>query len=320
MLCLLAAVVLPTGCSAYLAVRVHSLKAEVAVQAARGEELEQELAAMGEAYSNGEAGESGPQSDGAEEQSAAQQADTEPLTEADSIRTWERESEGTEVSGPVSDGILKVYLTFDDGPSIYTDEILDILAEYGVKATFFVVGEGKKSYEEAYRRILEEGHTLGMHSYSHVYQEIYSSKEAFIRDVNELQDYLHEVTGVYPDFYRFPGGSSNQVSTVDMRELKDYLEEIGIVWYDWNISSGDATAHLSKAQIVRNCTSNLEGYGEAVILLHDAADKKTTVQALPEIIETLLQMEDTVIVPITKDTIPIQHMEKDNNTTRTNGG
>jgi len=169
------------------------------------------------------------------------------------------------------------------------------------------VGKGKEPYEEACRRIVEEGHTLGMHSYSHVYQEIYASREAFIWDVNILQDYLYKVTGVHPEIYRFPGGSSNRVSTVDMQELKDYLNEIGIVWYDWNISSGDATGHPGYEQIVKNCTSDLENYGEAVILLHDAADKKTTVQALPKIIETILEMEDTVIVPITDETVPVQH-------------
>ncbi len=181
------------------------------------------------------------------------------------------------------------------------------MKEYDVKATFFVVGEGKEPYEEACRRIVEEGHTLGMHSYSHVYEEIYASKEAFIWDVNVLQDYLYQVTGVHPEIYRFPGGSSNHVSTVEMQELKDYLSEIGIVWYDWNISSGDATGHLSQEEILKNCTSNLENYKEAVILMHDAADKKTTVQALPGIIEAILEMEDTVIVPITKETIPVQH-------------
>ena len=117
------------------------------------------------------------------------------LTEEDSIRAWEEQADSTPASKPSANGIRKVYLTFDDGPSIYTDEILDILKEYNVKATFFVVAEGKESYEDAYRRILEEGHTLGMHSYSHVYREIYQSKEAFIQDVNKLQDYLHEEIG-----------------------------------------------------------------------------------------------------------------------------
>ena len=207
---------------------------------------------------------------------------------------------------PIS-GIRKVYLTFDDGPSANTEAILDILKEYDVKATFFVTGRDKTAYEDSLRRIVEEGHTLGMHSYSHDYQEIYRSRQSFIADVNHLQDYLHEVTGIYPEVYRFPGGSSNQVSTVDMEELKSYLQEIGVTWYDWNVSAGDADSHPKKDEVIKNCTQGLENYRTAVILLHDAADKRVTVQALPEIIETILEMEDTVIVPITAGTVPVQH-------------
>ena len=155
-----------------------------------------------------------------------------------------------------------------------------------------------------------EGHTLGMHSYSHVYQDIYSSKEAFIGDINKLQEYLHEVTGVYPQIYRFPGGSGNHAGTVDMQELTDYLAEIDVTYYDWNVSSGDATGKkISSDQIIANCTDNLENYRTAVILLHDAADKKSTVEALPGLIEKILSFPDTVIVPITDDIVPVQQRE-----------
>lgn len=289
---LAAAILLPTAVSIVLGVRVHFLKRELSQMQEKLEAQEAAMAAQeaGDAVRTPDAG-----------------AQTE-LTEEDSIRAWEAQVKP--VVGMHS-GLHKVYLTFDDGPSIYTNEILDILKEYNVKATFFVVGKNKEAYEDVYRRILEEGHTLGMHSYSHVYQEVYGSKEAFIRDVNTLQDYLHEVTGEYPDIYRFPGGSSNRVSTVDMEELKQYLTEIGVTWYDWNVSSGDATGRLSKEKVVQNCTAGLENYGEAVILLHDAADKKSTVEALPEVIEAILEMKDTVIVPITADTVPIQHKSAD---------
>lgn len=210
--------------------------------------------------------------------------------------------------------LRKVYLTFDDGPSSQTDKILDILAEYDVKATFFVNGKTDERSQEAYRRIVEEGHTLAMHSYSHKYNEIYSSVEGFAEDFTRLQEYLYEVTGVWSRYTRFPGGSSNSVSDVDMQELIAWLSEQGIIYYDWNISSGDATpGGLSAEQIVLNCTQNLGKHQTAIILLHDAAGKKTTVEALPEIIETIQAMEDTVILPITDDTVPIQHVRNKTN-------
>lgn len=124
----------------------------------------------------------------------------------------------------------KVYLTFDDGPSSNTDAILDILREYDVKATFFVVGKTDERSKAAYQRIVAEGHTLAMHSYSHNYSEVYASKESFINDLTSLQEYLYEVTGVWPRFYRFPGGSSNVVSQVDIQELIGWLEENGITF------------------------------------------------------------------------------------------
>lgn len=203
----------------------------------------------------------------------------------------------------------KIYLTFDDGPSVNTDEILDILKEYDIKATFFVVGKTDAGSEAAYKRIVEEGHTLAMHSYSHKYDEIYESKEAFVSDLTQLQEYLYEITGVWPRIYRFPGGSSNTVSKADMSELIRYLTNMGIVYYDWNVASGDAVSRtLSVETIVENCMTGINKQSESVVLLHDAANKKTTVEALPEIIEQVLAQGDAVFLPITDETVPVQHL------------
>ncbi len=211
-------------------------------------------------------------------------------------------------SDTASDGIHRVYLTFDDGPSIYTDDILDILAEYNVKATFFVVGRENTASYARYLRIVEEGHTLGMHSYSHVYSDIYASPEAFAEDTQRIRTLLEDVTGQTPIFYRFPGGSSNDVSATDMNVLADYLESQGIIYFDWNVSSGDAgKVPLTSEQIVRNALSGIETRDTTVILLHDAASKKSTVYALPQIIETLQSMDNVEILPITTDTAVIQH-------------
>ncbi|MCX4305982.1 MAG: polysaccharide deacetylase [Acetatifactor sp.] len=203
----------------------------------------------------------------------------------------------------------RVYLTFDDGPSTYTDDILDILDTYDVKATFFVLGKETDSAREAMKDIVDRGHTLGMHSYSHKYTEIYESVESFAEDFTKLRDYLYEVTGVKSSVYRFPGGSSNTVSSLDMREFAEYLDEQEVRFFDWNISSGDGSSRLlSVEDLVKNCTAGIEKRGTSVILLHDSANKSTTVEALPIIIENILAMEDTVILPITDETEPVQHI------------
>ena len=206
------------------------------------------------------------------------------------------------------DGIRRVYITFDDGPSSSTNTILDILDSYGVKATFFVTGKEGEEYEDIYRRIAGSGHTLGMHSYSHKYSELYESLGSFSADLHKLQTYLYETTGVWSQYYRFPGGSSNTVSKVDTKELIDYLDLEHITYFDWNVASSDDSNGISKDIIVANVMTGIPKHHEAIVLLHDAADKPATVEALPEIIEQIQAMDDTVIVPITDDTLPVQHI------------
>ena len=206
------------------------------------------------------------------------------------------------------EGTRYVYLTFDDGPSTNTDDILDVLAKYDVKATFFVCGKPNAKYTEAYKRIVNEGHTLGMHSYSHKYSEIYSSLDAFKTDLDKLRIFLYETTGVWSSFYRFPGGSSNSVSEVNIKDLVEYLDAADVVFFDWNVSAGDDKAGANKDVIYNNIVSNVPRFKHCVVLMHDAADKKSTVEALPDVIEAIQAMEDTVIVPITDDTLPVQHI------------
>lgn len=207
----------------------------------------------------------------------------------------------------------QVYLTFDDGPSANTGRILDILKEYDVKATFFVLGKTDANSLKAYQRIVEEGHTLAMHSYSHKYEEIYKSVDSFAQDLEKLQEYLYQVTGVWPRFYRFPGGSSNDVSKVDMQQLIVYLKENDITYFDWNIASGDAVSgQLSADTIVDNCISEIDKRSECMILMHDASEKNSTVDALPEIIEQIKGRGDAVFLPITDDTVPVWHVTAEN--------
>ncbi len=202
----------------------------------------------------------------------------------------------------------KVYLTFDDGPSPNTGRILDILKEHGIKATFFVVGREDGESRELYRRIVDEGHTLAMHSYSHKYSSLYSSLESFERDFSEIQNYLFEVTGEECLYYRFPGGSSNQVSDVDMEEFIRYLNGRGITYFDWNVASGDATAQAyTPEKLVENVLSDVVKYKTSIVLMHDAETKESTVKSLEPMIEALQGM-GAEILPIDEDTTVVQHI------------
>lgn len=206
---------------------------------------------------------------------------------------------------------LKVYLTFDDGPSDNTDRILDILKQYNIKATFFVTGKTDEESQAAYQRIVKEGHTLGMHSYSHKYCVIYDSLDAFEQDFTQLHDYLYQVTGVDCKYYRFPGGSSNKVSNLDMREFIKYLNQQDITYFDWNVSSGDATSQAyTTDELIQNVMGDVTKYKTSVVLMHDSTAKSTTVDALPALIEQL-QSIGAQILPIDENTTPIQHVSID---------
>ena len=206
----------------------------------------------------------------------------------------------------------KVYLTFDDGPSVNTGKILDILKEHGVKGNFFVVGTENPELLKMYKRIVDEGHVLCMHSYSHKYNEIYSSVDAFTQDLDRITSLLNEVTGQTPKYYRFPGGSSNSVSAIPMEKFIKVLDDRGITYFDWNVVAGDATNPMLPAEkIYENSLADLNEYEEAMILFHDLSNKTSTVEALPKIIEAI-QAKDIPIVPIDDTTMIIQHYTNTN--------
>jgi len=178
-----------------------------------------------------------------------------------------------------------VCLTFDDGPSANTDRVLDILEQYGIKATFFIVGKTGQTDQQRMRRIVEAGHTLAIHSWSHNYKKIYASVEAFLDDFYQLYQWIYEVTGVYPQVFRFPGGSINSYNRGLYQEIISEMTRRGFVYFDWNASAQDATpTPLSPSVIRDNC---LKGIGQdlVVVLSHDSAPRGTTVEALPSIIE-----------------------------------
>ena len=205
----------------------------------------------------------------------------------------------------------KVYLTFDDGPSANTSKILEVLEKYNIKATFFVVGKEEESSKEAMRKIVEAGHTIGLHSYSHDYDAIYRSVEDFAADFRRQQEYVYQITGQKSLVYRFPGGSSNLVSDIDMQEFIEYLHSENVEYYDWNTSVGDGGATLLDVDtLVSNATKGVATRGTTIILMHDSPEKPTTLEALPVIIEKIQAMKDTVFLPITEDTLPVHHLDE----------
>lgn len=320
---------IPTICCILLFGRMNRMQSQLdLLLKLHGEEAAEEQV---EAHENGmpfaQAAEviKGPQNE-KEESGNLEEASKEAAAgaKADDMEKADREAKAGEDDGeeaPESDGAAvyaddliegrKVYLTFDDGPSKFTDEILNTLAEYDVKATFFVIGREDEKSKELYQRIVEEGHTLAMHSYSHKYDSIYKSIKAFQDDFEKISSLLYEVTGERPVFYRFPGGSSNTVSKVDMKKLISYFNDSGIVYFDWNVVNGDATGEkLTSKELIQNVMDGVKGRSSSVVLMHDTDAKASTVESLPKLLKRL-QKEDAVILPITVNTRPVQHVKAD---------
>ncbi len=175
-----------------------------------------------------------------------------------------------------------VYLTFDDGPSDrVTPKILDILQEENVKATFFIVGKMAERRKYIVERQFNEGHTIGVHSYSHEYADIYSSREKLIADIDRCNEIIKDITGQYSNVYRFPGGSFWV-----KKGLIDAVTEHGMRYVDWNASLRDAELVNAKPSELLNAAINTPANRDHIVMLaHDTTDKTSTVQALKSIID-----------------------------------
>ena len=179
------------------------------------------------------------------------------------------------------------YLTFDDGPSEnVTPEILDILSQYNVKATFFVVGNSAEKNPDIVKRIHEENHGIGNHTYSHRYKHIYTNTTNFLNEIKATERVLQNILGndFETNIIRFPGGSFEKYKN----PFKKAISENGYKYYDWNSLNGDAEGkNIPKNKLVSRLKATSNGKKELIILMHDTSAKKTTVEALPEIIEHL---------------------------------
>lgn len=173
-----------------------------------------------------------------------------------------------------------VYLTFDDGPSPHTDQVLEILREEEVPATFFVLGQQAKRYPEMIRRIADGGHVLGNHTYNHDYDALYDSFGHFWKQVKATEEVLREITGTRTPLVRAPGGTYGHFD----KTYFNLMEQGGYKVFDWNVDSGDSKRRgVPASEIIAN-VKNTKLQDQIIVLMHDGGGHEQTVKALPEII------------------------------------
>ncbi|WP_242825076.1 polysaccharide deacetylase family protein [Acetobacterium woodii] len=195
-----------------------------------------------------------------------------------------------------TEGIKVIFLTFDDGPTERTGEVLDLLNTYNVKGTFFTTLHDGESAKAMYNRIVDEGHTLANHTSSHDYS-LYNNPDDFYADVDKLDQYQMKITGLEQTshVFRFPGGSLNANETCALG-----IVDQGWNYSDWNVSSGDGCADPPPSEVIaQNVINGCHDHDVSVVLCH-AELKEQTRAALPTVIETL-QDEGYTFLPMEND-------------------
>ena len=231
----------------------------------------------------------------------------EQLKQQEAALKEEKAKKETPPQPPVVTGNRVVYLTFDDGPSPRTSEILDILKKYNVKATFFVTNQNSQ-YDYLIKRAYDEGHTIGLHTSSHNYHEIYASEDAYFADLQAIQDKVYNITGYRSTIIRFPGGSSNTVSRFNpgiMTRLTQLVEERGFYYHDWNVDSEDAAGANEERQM-NNVMTYSPKHEVVNLLMHDSGNKYATVNSLEAKIKYYLD-NGYSIEPITPSSPCVHH-------------
>ena len=206
-----------------------------------------------------------------------------------------------------------VYLTFDDGPSYNTPGVLDILKKNNIKATFFVVYNKDKEY---YKQIVAGGNTLALHTYTHIYSQVYASLNAYFKDLDRISDYVYSITGIRSKIVRLPGGGSNTIShhycKGVMTAVTNALTQRGYSYYDWNAQCLDATTdNITPAQILHNVESFTEVGGQKkpfiILLMHNGTSETSTREALQSVID-YYRSEGYKFEQITPDTPAIHQI------------
>ena len=195
-----------------------------------------------------------------------------------------------------------MYLTFDDGPSEEnTARVLDILKARNIKAAFFLVGENVERHPEMARRIVQEGHTIGIHCYSHDYKALYDSVDSYIADFEKAQEAVRAATGVEVKLFRFPGGSINAYNKKVYQQIAGEMTNRGYIYYDWNASLEDAVSNPKAETLIQNAVNSTLDRKKIILLAHDVVGE--TGRCLEELLDQFPEYEMELL---TEETEPIQ--------------
>jgi len=200
----------------------------------------------------------------------------------------ETESHNISKEGTLAENKKTAFLTFDDGPSALTTSYLDILKEEGVQATFFLIGNQIDSdMAQVVKREIDEGHEIGIHTYCHEANEIYSTESACYKDVMKIKQQLEMQFNYEAKLVRFPWGSANQYMSPFRKNIIDKLHKDGMEYEDWNVSAEDSVGTPTVESIMANIRKDYKKYNEPVILMHDSGCNKKTLEALRGVIKEL---------------------------------
>ena len=198
------------------------------------------------------------------------------------------------------------YLTFDDGPSKLTNEVLDILDKNNIKATFFVVVNDNTDFD-IIKKAIEKGHSIGIHSHTHKYDQIYVDVDSFLQDMNIANDLIYENTNYRASIIRFPGGSINSYNAGFYEELISEMLRRNYHYFDWNVSFEDAGKNISADSIIKNVEKGLSIYpaesSRIIVLAHDAQGKYSSIDALQCVIDAIKAQGFTF--DVLDNTVPI---------------
>lgn len=202
--------------------------------------------------------------------------------------------------GPVPIPEKIAYITIDDGPSKYTNQILNILKENDVKATFFMIERNMLNHKKEVIDVVEQGHSVGFHSVTHDINKLYKTPQATLDEFNTCNRTYYDITGYESKLIRLPYGSKPYMP----QESHEILDKNGYIIWDWNLDTQDWRATTDN--IVSNVLYYARDKRNLVLLMHE---KEQTVNALDPMIKVLKERGYT-IMPITEKTEPRNFWEK----------